>query len=92
MLRPILLVMLVAAALVGQEPPTVPATLFYSGLKPPTARTLVVPAERPKSCAIPLVIVAPKGDYPMRVMKPPQVDSKMLQVKPPAPACNEVNR
>lgn len=44
-------------------------------------------ADQPKVCAIPLLNFSPKGNYPMKVMRAPDVDPKIQITKPPAPAC-----
>jgi hypothetical protein len=40
-----------------------------------------------RTCAIPLIQVTPKGNYPMVVVKPPETESNMPKVNVPAPAC-----
>ena len=57
-----------------------------------TALKLQLIEKPPQTCAIPLLQVTPKGNYPMKVMKPSQLGSAMPEVKVPAPACKDCNR
>src|SRR5271163_2411797 len=45
----------------------------------------------PNICSIPLLQVVPKGNYTLKVVKPPVVPA-MPQVNAPAPACEGWNR
>jgi hypothetical protein len=88
----------------AQEPPVqeVPATppilnlrpleLNFNGVKYPVKRlspTIIAKTMAPKTCAIPLLVTHPKGNFTMHVMKAPDVDPK-IRVNPPAPACDDV--
>ena len=44
-------------------------------------------AVAPKVCAIPLLRSTPKGNYPIKVVKPGDPDPKMSMKNVPAPAC-----
>jgi len=46
----------------------------------------------PQTCAIPLLQVNPKGNFTMKVAKPPESFRPMPEVKVPAPACKDWNR
>ncbi len=46
----------------------------------------------PQTCAIPLLEVNPKGNFPMKVVKPNQLVPRMPEAKVPAPACKDWNR
>ena len=47
----------------------------------------VILQSRARVCAIPLIQVTPKGNYPMTIVKPPETESNMPKVNVPAPAC-----
>jgi hypothetical protein len=46
----------------------------------------------PQTCAIPLLQVVPKGNFTMKVAKPPESFRPMPEAKVPAPACRDWNR
>jgi hypothetical protein len=46
----------------------------------------------PQTCAIPLLQVSPKGNFTMKVAKPPESFRPEPEVKVPAPACQNWNR
>lgn len=97
-------VFIAASTAFAQHPPVqeVPATppildlrpfeLNFKGVKLPVKRpppTIIAKTMAPKTCAIPLLVTHPKGNFTMHVMKAPDVDPK-IQVNPPAPACDEM--
>lgn len=83
--------------LLAQEPkPTLqlrPLDLSFQGVqlpgRPPVSfmNAPVLLPTKARTCAIPLIQVTPKGNYPMVVVKPPETESNMPKVNVPAPAC-----
>ena len=85
----------------AQEPPSTRPTLqlrpldhlSFQGVqlpgRPPVSfmKAPVVLQAKAKTCAIPLIQVTPKGNYPMVIVKPPETESNMPKVNVPAPAC-----
>jgi hypothetical protein len=88
------------APLLAQEPPSAPPVvqlrpldLSFQGVqlpgRPPVSfmKAPVVLQAQVKTCAIPLIQVPPKGNYPLVIVKPPETESNMPKVNVPAPAC-----
>lgn len=90
---------LIAAPLLAQEQPVVklrPLDLSFQGVQLPgrpaplsllNFKGPIILQTQIKTCAIPLIQVTPKGNYPMPVMKPNAQEPNMPKVIVPAPAC-----
>jgi hypothetical protein len=94
------LLLLVAAPLLAQEPPPIvklkPLDLSFEGVQlpgrpgPPSLLKIkagIILQTQAKICAIPLIQVTPKGNYLMPVVKPKEQEPNMPKVNVPAPAC-----
>lgn len=94
-MRALWILIVAATPVFGQEPPPAPPpvsqlpsleTLIKNVPFPKRAPIVIVKME-PRVCAIPLLVVTPKTDDSMTVVKPQVTEPNMPQVAVPAPAC-----